>query len=734
MLLLIIAAFYWKLTLTYQYDWVWGPDIAQQVLPWFEEEARQMHHGRFPLWDPHSWAGQPMLGQAQPGAAYPLNWLLFLLPLNKGYIDTAFLQWYFVAIRYMAALFCYLLCRDLKLSRTAAIAGALVFGLGAYVGTVMWPQMVNGAVWIPLVFLFLWRAVRGYRPLASAALCGLFWGISWLAGHHQVPIFLSLAAAASWTYYAINKRSWRIFGLALVSISFMLSTAAFQILPAAEYGRLAKRWVGTPKALDWNQPVPYGVQQALSTSPFTAFGIVIPGIGDNATPFIGTVAFAFAAIGIAANWRRTEAKLAAALALSGFFYALGGHDVFQGMIYAVAPFVDKARTPAMAIVFFGFGAAVLTAFGVDWLGSSRESGLGRWAGWGLAGSGIFIGGVLFYVFAAKGFSWPGDDRPGITPLIAIVAGVLLLAWQRRTLNGNAARVLLMGLMLFELGNVSGADFADRNDYTQSRWLEATRSNEDIVAFLDTQPRPLRIEMETEELGLNWPEYYNFDEIKSYLAGLTLNWTETEFWTPQERSLFGVRYTIGRSTKMPGAAEVFDGKSGMKVFENPLAFPRAWAVHRVNTVSSPAEGCRMIREHLDELRASAFTVGLREQVRLSPCAGADRVTVTRYEPGHITIRAAMACDGLVVLSDTFYPGWKAAVDKRPAQIEEVDLTMRAVPVPKGTHEVQYTYRPLSTYAGAAFSVSGVLGACVFAFFPGRRRNGIDLTTETRNNQI
>ena len=205
-LLLIIVAFYWKLTFTYQYDWMWGSDIGQQVFPWFEEEARQLQHGQLPLWDPHSWLGQPLLGQAQPGAAYPLNWLLWFVPRQHGHIRMWALQWYYIAIHYMAALFCYLLCRDLGRSRAASLVAGLAFSLAGYVGWTDWPQMVNGAVWTPLVFMFLLRATRGVHPQASAALCGLFLGMTWLSGHHQVPIFLTLACIGVWLYYLI---SWR---------------------------------------------------------------------------------------------------------------------------------------------------------------------------------------------------------------------------------------------------------------------------------------------------------------------------------------------------------------------------------------------------------------------------------------------------------------------------------------------------------------------------------------------
>src|ERR1700686_4379879 len=131
----IVAGFYWKITLTSQFDWVWGPDLATQVMPWFAVQARSWHAGTFPLWDPYLWAGQPLLGQAQPGAAYPLNWILFSLPLDHGHISFTILNWYFLSIHYLAALFCYLLCRDLGRSKIASLAGGAAFGLGGYVAT-----------------------------------------------------------------------------------------------------------------------------------------------------------------------------------------------------------------------------------------------------------------------------------------------------------------------------------------------------------------------------------------------------------------------------------------------------------------------------------------------------------------------------------------------------------------------------------------------------------------------
>ena len=242
-------------------------------------------------------------------------------------------------------------------------------------------------------------------------------------------------------------------------------------------------------------------------------------------------------------------------------------------------------------------------------------------------------------------------------------------------------------------------------------------------------------MDTEELGQNWPEYHNFDQIKSYLASLTANWTVVAFWEPPTRSLFGVRFTIGHETKMPEAKEVFQGVGGMKVFENPHAFPRAWAVHELVKIGKDSEGQALISQHLEDMRSKAFTFVDRsaDLAGLKPCGAPDTVSITHYRAMKVSIRARMACDGMVVLSDTYYPGWRAYVDGKRAPIHEVNFVMRGIPVPAGAHEIEFRYRPGSFYLGAAMSALGILGACCIAFFSRKRRDAIDLDAKSRNNQ-
>jgi len=122
-LLLLTAAFYWKLTISDDWTWLEGPDQANVVRPWLDLQAREFHAGRIPLWDPYEWAGHTLIGQVQPGITNPLNWILFAMPLRDGHIPVSTLHWYWVLIHWLGAAACYSLCRDLGAGHIASVAG-----------------------------------------------------------------------------------------------------------------------------------------------------------------------------------------------------------------------------------------------------------------------------------------------------------------------------------------------------------------------------------------------------------------------------------------------------------------------------------------------------------------------------------------------------------------------------------------------------------------------------------
>jgi uncharacterized membrane protein YfhO len=68
---------------------------------------------------------------------------------------------------------------------------------------------------------------------------------------------------------------------------------------------------------------------------------------------------------------------------------------------------------------------------------------------------------------------------------------------------------------------------------------------------------------------------------------------------------------------------------------------------------------------------------------------------------------MSCRGMLVVSDTWAPGWKATVDRLPVEVHEVYGMLRGVVVPEGTHKVRMSYAPKSVFVGAWFTLLGLM---------------------------
>ncbi len=423
----LMVAFNWKLVLTNQYTWLENPDIAYQVLPWFQFQAGEWHHARFPLWDPNIFYGQPLIGQAQPGAAYPPNWLLFLWPLKHGWMRQAALHWYLVLIRYFAALAAYALARDLDRSQAASLLAGCAYGLGSYIGTTVRPQMLTGAVWTPLVFLFLFRTARNQRPMASALASGFFLGFGWLAGHHQMNLFVTIAAASMWAWLSVRegRPDRRMMILGSISLGVALLASGLQTIPMAEYGRLAVRWVGAPNdPLTLNETVPYTVHQQYSLQPISLLGAFLPNVNSRSDTFVGIVVFSFAIAGLLLAWRTAEVRWLGAIGFGGLLLALGPNSLLHGVAYSVIPLVEKARVPAAAILLFGLAAAVLSAYGVDLMFAPEHASCLRRMGWILGGTGAFLALFSFILYAAKISNLLLDDRTMITSAAAMLAAGL----------------------------------------------------------------------------------------------------------------------------------------------------------------------------------------------------------------------------------------------------------------------------------------------------------------------
>lgn len=712
----ITIGFYWKLILPWipgQPAWFDHWDMCTLDIPRLSFIARSLHAGGFPLWDPHIWSGQPVIGQSQPGPLYPLNLLLCLMPLRGGQIDFRFLNWCYILIHYQAVLSTYFLCRRLHRSRLASAFAGFVFAFGGFLGSVPWLDVVNGAVWAPLVLLLSLRtALDRQGPARTPALLGVCLGIGWLSGHHEAPMLLTALSVLAWAAAALpaQRAGRRFFPLALrfagaAAIAALVASA--HILPVREFALESKRWVEAPEPLAWTTKTPYEVHARHSLRYRGLAGIALPLEDREAgwTLYVGAVVTLLAGLALAACWNKWGVRWFAALAALSILYCLGANTPFHRVLYLVVPYLDKARHPVRGAFLCNLALAVLAAYGLDRMrrqGAGRE--LGIQARTLLAAGSL---GAAGYLLAVR-LSHVSGGYALVHSLSLLGFGVLAVVWRG---GGRAAPAAVCAIALIELGGVPGA----RNTVCADRLGQ----NGDIADFLRGQQRqegPVRVTANGSELLTNFGDLHGIDELTGFVASAPADLLRHELHTIRTQQLFGVTHHVGAAPNHAGQRHLFTGASGLKVFLNPESLPRAWISHRVRSVRTDEELRRLIQDPRRDLRAEILMLDGAPDLENCDSSGAAGPVGRGRDVVRIPVNAA--CRGMLVLAETWAPGWEAFVDGEPAALHKPFGVFRSVVVPAGRHEVVMRYRPWSVRIGALLTGAGL---CVAALaIRGRRR--------------
>src|SRR5206468_1399533 len=90
---------------------------------------------------------------------------------------------------------------------------------------------------------------------------------------------------------------------------------------------------------------------------------------------------------------------------------------------------------------------------------------------------------------------------------------------------------------------------------------------------------------------------------------------------------------------------------------------------------------------------AWIEGVERKLVVPRLSGAGRdpsegVRVIRDDPRRVELVAQLKTPGLVVLADTYYPGWRLTVDGRSAEILKTNGAMRGGLVGAGEHRLIY----------------------------------------------
>jgi uncharacterized membrane protein YfhO len=163
---------------------------------------------------------------------------------------------------------------------------------------------------------------------------------------------------------------------------------------------------------------------------------------------------------------------------------------------------------------------------------------------------------------------------------------------------------------------------------------------------------------------------------------------------------------------------------VKIYANQDLLPRAYVVTETVAAQTAQEALQLLQDQL----AAQPTVLPTTVVEGSPAlSGAGRdgtvsAEIVSYAPERVEVRAGTAVPGLLVLSDAFYPGWRATVDGQEAPVVPANVLFRGVSLPPGEHTVIFTYEPEGWRPGLGLALGGLLslGACSLLALWGFRR--------------
>ncbi len=96
------------------------------------------------------------------------------------------------------------------------------------------------------------------------------------------------------------------------------------------------------------------------------------------------------------------------------------------------------------------------------------------------------------------------------------------------------------------------------------------------------------------------------------------------------------------------------------------------------------------------------------------APASAARITQYQSQHVSIEAETAGPALLVLNDTNYPGWRAYLNGKPADMLTVNFLFRGILLPPGKSTVEFKYQPRSLQVGGGISIAALAILALLVF--------------------
>jgi hypothetical protein len=170
------------------------------------------------------------------------------------------------------------------------------------------------------------------------------------------------------------------------------------------------------------------------------------------------------------------------------------------------------------------------------------------------------------------------------------------------------------------------------------------------------------------------------------------------------NFLNAKYVLAEKGKPPGDARfvpVFDGDPQIDIYLNTAALQRAMLIYKSISVNSGEEAWAAIHQpEFDPSRQVVIEGG--PALNGTPAGG--KLAIRRLGINDIELDATTPAPAYLVLSEVYYPGWRADVNGHRVKIWPANFAFRAVYLEPGTHRMRLSFRPTSWIVGLSVSVA------------------------------
>lgn len=771
-LVVLLVIFFWRVTLLGEsfvatglyFKWRPWKSVAPSGLrpqnPWVSDRAdgyyparfaarEMLHEGILPLWDPYVLSGRPLAVVIRRGLLYPLEILLWILPINSA------LGLHIIIRFFLAGFFMYLFLRELGVGTGGALIGGIVFTYNGF--HIVWGGANYPTVIAPMVFWLAERLIQR-RNGVYTCLLGLAIATMLVGGFVTAASYFLYALGI---YYLVrvlqqlrDARDWRTALRQVVLFALAMTVGLLLVAPGA-LGELEQWSINSyvSQRIGWRM----GLVHLPDTDivrlflPYYYGGPVTDielGNFPETTGYLGILPWLLAVVALACCWRRWYTS-----------YFFGVAAISYGMVYG-APFnvligrlpVMNAGSPTRMFVSGAFAVAGLAALGFDFLQQyvNLMSAARRRR---LVAVLLLAAALMTAIVAAtelhlvwEDHSWKPNTlihvlKSGETTHLQVRNCLTFSLWLLGGLNLALARIkgwlstrvfavaatVLLVLDVFNFGisynptsdpalvmpSTPGIEFLQRKQETDQPFrilgLGPTLwpNSSEVYGLYDIRAHGMSTDRYEQYIGRIDPT-----AMRGHHGTVSLFSRKRARLDSPLLDLLDVRYVLvspGETMDEAKGADdlilVYDGDD-MDIYENPSHFPRAYAVCQFQIMEDE-------QAILDGLADGSLdperTVWLEEPPTVPLATVNTRCTassprITQYGANEIIVEAEMSAPGFMVVSEITYPGWRAYVNGERSHIYTANYLFRAVYLPAGTHEVRYVYVPTALWLGVPVSLT------------------------------